>query len=80
MKQWFVFQLLDHLGKKKKKFEYVVVLSPFVVNVFQNKFTQNLKKFCSAVEAALFAVSCGEMCGLCCNLAFSNLFSQSRQT
>lgn len=37
-------------------------------------------KFCSAAEAALFAVSCGEMCGLCCNLAFSNLFSQSRQT
>ena len=46
MKQWFVFQLLDHLGKKKK-FEYVVVLSPFVVNVFQKKFTQNLKKMTS---------------------------------
>ena len=50
-----------------------------MVNVFQKKFTQKLSeknyKFCSAAEAALFAVSCGEMCGLGCNLAFSNLFS-----
>ena len=37
------FSAIRPLGKKKK-FEYVVVLSPFVVNVFQNKFTQNLKK------------------------------------